>query len=95
MKPNSQWALSLVAKWCEKRTDQKKEKRLLKQCRYAYLRGPLVVPVKQYADALEEEITLKTKLWMELAKQMRNEIQRIEHQPDREFTNGTTTTNRV
>jgi len=73
-----EWALRFVAKWCESRASQKADKRLLERCQKLYRKGPLVKPVKCFANALQSEIKEKTDFWMELAKTMREEAEEIE-----------------
>ncbi len=65
------WALDLVAGWCERRAQQEEERRLLKRCRTAYRAGPLVDPVKRYADLLEAQIKTNAAQWRELGQLMR------------------------
>lgn len=73
-----EWALRLVAKWCENRAAQTADRRLLERCRKAYRNGPLVSPVRRFAEALQSEIDDNTSSWMELAKAMRDEAEEIE-----------------
>lgn len=73
-----EWALRLVAKWCENRAAQTADRRLLERCRKAYKKGPLVSPVERFANALQSEIDENTDFWMSLAKTMRDEAQEIE-----------------
>ena len=70
---SSEWALRLVAKWCENRAAQKEERRLLDRCRRAYKTGPLVSPVERFARALEDEIDEKTEFWSFMAQKLNDE----------------------
>ena len=70
---SSEWALRLVAKWCENRAAQKEDRRLLDRCRRAYKTGPLVNPVERFGDALEQEIEENTLRWRLLAEKLNDE----------------------
>lgn len=66
------WAYRLVATWCDNRA-QNAEAQLLRRCRRAYRKGPMVAPVNRFADLLEQQTKANAAEWRALAAALREE----------------------
>lgn len=65
------WANRLVAKWCEQHAVDREGRKLVACCNRAYKNGPMVEPVRKFADALAAQVARNEAEWIALALEFR------------------------